>query len=65
MNASSLPIKNGPKVKIERTPGKIETGTITRLYLSEDFRGYELRLEDGTEIPIGKERVTFIEEETG
>lgn len=58
-----LRVRNGPKVKIERVPGKIEIGTITKIYKSENFNGYSVKLENGTQIPIGKENVTFIEEE--
>ena len=58
-----LRVRNGPKVKIERVPGKIETGTITKIYRSENFKGYAIRLENGTQIPISKDRVTFIEGE--
>ncbi|MXV74899.1 hypothetical protein F4Z99_11540 [Candidatus Poribacteria bacterium] len=57
-----IPIKNGPKVQIERVPGKPEIGTIIRLYHQQSFPGYGLRLEDGTEIPMRKSEVTFLEE---
>ena len=57
-----IPIKNGPKVQIERVPGKPEIGTIIRLYHQDSFPGYGIRLEDGTETPIRKSQVTFLEE---
>ena len=58
-----LNIRNGPKVRINRGPGRGEIATIITLYRSENFQGYGLRRQDGSEVPIGKEDVTFIERE--